>query len=189
MAVKLLLALLCLALTGTAAPSPSTDNATKTTPLTGVTHSVVAGLGGLRFDPDNVVAQVGDVVEWHFLPRNHSVAQSSFADPCRPLGSGSGSGSGSGFFPGFEFATEQGQARNVFQIVVRDMATIWYYCPQQAGDHCQNGMVGVVNQNFDNPGVSLSRYRERAALTGRSVIPPVSDVGKVIVNPNPNGGF
>ncbi|TWU71621.1 hypothetical protein ED733_001159 [Metarhizium rileyi] len=167
-----------------AAPSNTTpDVITTTTALTGVTHSVVAGLGGLRFDPDNVVAEVGDVVEWHFLPVNHSLVQSSFAEPCSPLADGTG------FFPGFEFATRQGQAPNVFQLEIVDKDTIWYYCPQNTGRHCQQGMAGVINQNFDNPEVSLRRYKELAALTASSVVPPVNHVGRVIPNPNPNGGF
>ncbi|KID88507.1 extracellular serine-rich protein [Metarhizium guizhouense ARSEF 977] len=180
------IATLLLAAAASAAPAPSNtspSDTTKTTTLTGVTHSVVAGLGGLRFDPDNVVAEIGDIVEWHFLPQNHSLAQSSFAEPCKPLADGTG------FFPGFDFATSQGQARNVFQLQVKDKKTIWYYCPQQKGNHCQQGMAGVINQNFDNPNLSLQKYKEAAALTGTSVIPPVKNVGKVIPNPNPNGGF
>lgn len=151
--------------------------------LTGVTHSVNAGLGGLRFDPDNVVAEVGDVVEWHFLPANHSIAQSSFGEPCEPLADGTG------FFSGFNFATAEGQSANVFQIVVEDVKPIWYYCPQQNGNHCQNGMVGVINQNFDNQDFSLRRHRELAGETEVSVIPGAEQGGDVIANPNPNGGF
>src|SRR5262249_789639 len=97
-----------------AAPAPSPVK------LTGVIHRVVAGRAGLHFDPDNVVAERGDIVEWHFLPKNHSVVQSSFGEPCRPLGSA--------FFSGF-MPIAQGQAPNVFQIVIEDPhKPIWYYC-------------------------------------------------------------
>jgi plastocyanin len=186
MSLRAITALALLAVSVSAAPAPSNtehQDVTRTTTHTRVTHSVVAGLGGLRFDPDNVVAEIGDIVEWHFLPQNHSLAQSSFAEPCKPLADGTG------FFPGFEFATKQGQAPNVFQLEVTNKKPIWYYCPQQKGNHCQQGMVGVINQNFDNPDFSLRVYRETAALTGTSVIPPVGNVGEVIPNPNPNGGF
>ncbi|CAM1503567.1 Fc.00g011580.m01.CDS01 [Cosmosporella sp. VM-42] len=181
---KSLSAALLLAASTSAAPTNtirSTPDAT--VPLTGVTHSVVAGLGGLRFDPDNVVAEVGDVVEWHFLPKNHSVAQSSFAEPCQELADGTS------FYSGFNFATMEGQSANVFQIVVEDKKPIWYYCAQQNGNHCQNGMSGVINQNFDNQDFSLRRYKEVAAGTGVSEIPAVVQGGLVIPNPNPNGGF
>ncbi|KAF6817792.1 extracellular serine-rich protein [Colletotrichum sojae] len=185
--IKTLTAVL-LASTAVVSAAPTATNGTKNptktgTHLTGVTHSVVAGLGGLRFDPDNVVAEVGDVVEWHFLPRNHSIVQSNFADPCEPLADGTG------FFSGFEFFTPEGQADNVFQVVVEDKKTIWYYCAQNVGQHCKNGMVGVINQNFDNQDFSLAKHKELAALKGDAVIPPVQQGGLVIPNPNPLGGF
>lgn len=153
--------------------------ATKTVSLTGVTHSVVAGLNGLNFEPNNVVAEIGDVVQWEFLPANHSVAQSSFGHPCHPLAGGSG------FFPGFEFGATEGKSDNVFQIVVESHAPIWYYCPQTVGDHCKRGMVGVINQDFYNPAFSLARHTELAADTDHSIIPDTIQGGEVLFNPNP----
>ncbi|KAL1844530.1 hypothetical protein VTK73DRAFT_2350 [Phialemonium thermophilum] len=173
--LALALGLASAAPTATPASDPS-----KTVPLTGVTHSVVAGLGGLHFDPDNVVAEIGDVVEWHFLPKNHSVVQSSFDKPCQPL-------SDTSFFGGF-YPTADGQNPDVFQIVVKDKSPIWYYCSQTNGNHCQNGMGGVINQNFDSD-KTLARYKEIAAGTGTSVSPPTIQGGQRIPNPNPNGGF
>ncbi|KAM0355138.1 hypothetical protein ACHAPU_000999 [Fusarium lateritium] len=182
---KIFTASLLLAATVSAAPATKTtrDYADKTVTLTGVTHFVNAGLGGLRFDPDNVVAEIGDIVEYHFLPRNHSVVQSSFAEPCKPLADGTG------FFAGFNFFTAEGPADDVFQIVVEDKKPIWYYCPQQMGNHCQSGMVGVINQNFDNQDFSLRRHKELAALTKKSVIPPHEQGGQIIPNPRANDGF
>ncbi|EFX05912.1 extracellular serine-rich protein [Grosmannia clavigera kw1407] len=173
------------AVAGLAAALPTAtvpELASRTVTLTGVTHSVVAGLGGaLVFDPDNVVAEIGDIVEWHYLPKNHSVAQSSFGEPCEPLNTGYG------FFSGFQ-PTASGQAPDVFQIVVEDSNPIWYYCAQTVGSHCQKGMAGVINQNF-NSANTLSAYKAAAANTGVSCIPPVIQGGAVILNPNPNGGF
>ncbi|KAJ9144146.1 Plastocyanin-like domain-containing protein [Pleurostoma richardsiae] len=178
---KTIIAVLAAAASVSAAPTGTTLSvASRTVPLTGVTHSVVVGLGGLKFDPDNVVAQVGDVVEWHYLPKNHSVAQSSFGMPCKPQDDSS-------FFSGFQ-PTAEGQAPNVFQIVVQDQKPIWYYCAQQNGAHCQNGMVGVINQDFNSPN-TLDKHRQLAALTNVSVIPPYIQGGAVIPNPNPLGGF
>ncbi|KAK5994769.1 Extracellular serine-rich protein [Cladobotryum mycophilum] len=175
---------LAAAATVSALPTVTTrDEPSKTVHLTGVTHSVVAGLGGLRFDPDNVVAEVGDIVEWHFLPKNHSIAQSSFGEPCKPLADGTG------FFAGFNFLTQQGQATDVFQLVVEDSSPIWYYCPQTGGNHCQAGMAGVINQNFNSNDKTLAKYKAAAALTGVSIVPPVQQGGDVIPNPNPLGGF
>ncbi|KAH7122936.1 plastocyanin-like domain-containing protein [Dactylonectria macrodidyma] len=182
---KAISAALLLVASVAAAPTSTTyDYPDGTVTLTGVTHSVVAGLAGLRFDPDNVVAEVGDIVEWHFLKVNHSIAESSFAEPCKPVADGTG------FFSGFNFfVPEEGQSENVFQIVVVDKFPIWYYCPQTKGDHCQNGMAGVINQNFDNQDFSLRRYKEVAATTGKSIVPDYEQGGAVIPNPNPDGGF
>ncbi|KAL7792559.1 hypothetical protein V8C37DRAFT_379880 [Trichoderma ceciliae] len=170
------------------AGTPTIGNTLGTrTYLTGVTHSVVAGLGGLRFDPDNVVADVGDIVEVHFLAKNHSIAQSDFAHPCKPLSDGTG------FFAGFNFVTSEGQQNpNVYQFTIVDTNPVWYYCPQTTGNHCQNGMTGVVNQNF-NSDKTLANQRIIAAGTGVSIIPPVIQGGKLggfqRSNPNPLGGF
>jgi plastocyanin len=164
-----------------AAPTGTTgDYPSKTVTLTGVTHTVKAGLGGLRFDPDNVVAEIGDVVEWHYLPKNHTVTESSFGKPCQPKDATS-------FHSGFQ-PTMEGQAPNVFQIVVKDTKPIWYYCAQPNGFHCRNGMTGVINQNFDSD-FTLAAHRELAADTGAPVIPPVVQGGYVIPNPNPLSGF
>ncbi|CAK7209987.1 hypothetical protein SCUCBS95973_000636 [Sporothrix curviconia] len=167
---------------GTAGTATTGGNlASRTDNVPAITHTVVAGLGGLHFDPDNVVAEVGDVIEWHYLPANHSVAQSSFGAPCKPLDTGNG------FFSGFQ-PTTSGQAPDVFQIVVEDTNPIWYYCAQTKDNHCQAGMAGVINQNFNSPN-TLSAYKAAAALTGVSEIPPYIQGGAVIANPNPLGGF
>lgn len=179
----LVLSLVTAAVVAAAPTSTGHDLPSRTVPLTGVTHSVVAGRGGaLIFDPDNVVAEIGDVVEWHFLPKNHSVAQSSFAKPCVPDADVPVS-----FFSGFQ-PTASGQAENVFQIVVEDTNPTWYYCAQTVGSHCQMGMAGVINQNFNSPN-TLAAYKTNAAKTGMSVIPPVIQGGVVEKNPNPLGGF
>jgi len=168
------------AVSTTAPSSTYTSTPSKTVCLTGVTHTVAVGRGGLRFDPDNVVADIGDVVEWHYLPANHSVAQSSFDKPCQPL---NGHAFNSGFFP-----TKEGQNPEVFQIVVEDKTPIWYYCAQTKGNHCQSGMVGVVNQKFDTP-FTLAAHRELAAKTNVSTTLPNVQGGYRITNPNPLSGL
>ncbi|EPS41115.1 hypothetical protein H072_4982 [Dactylellina haptotyla CBS 200.50] len=155
----------------------------------GATHSVVVGRGGLRFDPENVVAEIGDIVEFHFTARNHSVAQSNFANPCNPIGPDA-------FFSGFDFVTQYGQNDNVFQITIQDKSPIWYYCAQTNMNHCQNGMAGVINQNFDSNEFTLAKYKENAWNLGRAgyVSTAPAYVGgslnaRVVPNPNPLSGF
>lgn len=174
--------------------SPSTRTPSLTTPpLTGVTHRVVAAtrVGQLIFDPDNVSAQPGDVVEWQFLaasggpsllPTNHSVAQSSFAAPCVPDADVDVS-----FFSGFQPTGNLPASPNVFQIVVMDTKPIWYYCAQTNNNHCQKGMAGVINQDFSSTTNTLAAYKAKAALTPISVIPPIQG-GSVVLNPHPNDG-
>ncbi|KAB5551036.1 plastocyanin-like domain-containing protein [Coniochaeta sp. 2T2.1] len=164
----------------TTATSTTTSTPSKTFTLTGVTHTVAVGRGGLKFDPDNVVAQIGDVVEWHYLPANHSVAQSSFDRPCQPLNEHAFN---SNFFP-----TKEGQNPQVFQIVVRDEKPIWYYCAQTKGNHCQNGMTGVINQKFDSA-FTLAAHRELAAKTNVSTTLDTVQGGVRIANPNPLSGL
>jgi len=57
--------------------------------------AVTVGNGAqLVFSPDTVKADVGDTLSFSYFPKNHSVVQSSFADPCHSLNGG--------FFSGFQ---------------------------------------------------------------------------------------
>lgn len=176
--------------TTTNATPTTTQVPSSTVKLTGVTHSVVAGAGGaLRFDPDNVVAEVGDIVEWHFLALNHSVAESSFSKPCEPF-----QGKADSFFSGFVFQPEPGkQSDKVFQIVVKDKNPIWYYCAQSGPGgnpvgHCSSGMTGVINQRFDSP-ATLAAHRKLAANKATVVPPKEQGYPGLIPNPFPDRGF
>ncbi|OCK83638.1 hypothetical protein K432DRAFT_261935, partial [Lepidopterella palustris CBS 459.81] len=137
------------------------------------THRVLAGFNGLHFEPENIVAEIGDLVEVHFNPKNHSFAQSSFANPCKPIGDNA-------FFSGFQ-PTEGKESENIFTITVTDKTPIWFYCAQTVGAHCQMGMAGVINQNFNSPN-TLDAYKKAAALSGVSVAPPRVQGGFISAN-------
>ncbi|KAF2868964.1 Cupredoxin [Massariosphaeria phaeospora] len=149
---------------------------------TGVTHRIFAGAttenGGLHYEPQNVVAEPGDVIEFHFLPKNHTVTQSSFDAPCEPLEHG--------VFSGFNFRTDAGEAPNVFTFTVLNKEPFWYYCSQTNGDHCQKGMAGVINQNFDGE-KTLAAYKEKAktAVTKQPSANPVESKGGDVVASKP----
>ena len=96
--------------------------------------------GNLKFYPEELEAAVGDMVQFHFYPRNHSVARSTFADPCNPV---EPSANGTGFFSGFMPVQETDTFMPTFTILVNETTPIWYYCA--TGRHCQNGMAGVIN--------------------------------------------
>jgi len=85
----------------------------------------------------NVTA--GTVVAFEFASSNHSVAQSTFANPCEPE-------SDSSFFAGF-FPAISSANTTAFHITVNDTNPIWFYCPQtlSGAHHCNLGMVGVIN--------------------------------------------
>lgn len=95
---------------------------------------VDVGEDGLVFDPSTVTAAAGDTVAFHFYPRDHSVVQSTFDSPCKPMSGG--------FYSGYIPSTS-GEAKSVFVVTVNNTDPIWFYCSQ--GSHCQDGMVGVIN--------------------------------------------
>ncbi|CAI6338433.1 unnamed protein product [Periconia digitata] len=161
-----------------------TTAAPQTIRSTGVVHRIFAGStvenGGLHFEPQNVVAEVGDLIQFHFLAKNHSVTQSSFDKPCEPLDTGKG------VFSGFNFRTDAGEAANVFEFTVQNKDPFWYYCSQPNGDHCQKGMSGVINQIFDGA-KTLAAYKEKAktAVTKQPSADILASQGGVIVPNKP----
>jgi plastocyanin len=132
-------------------------------PYTGVVHRIFAGSttanNGLHYEPENVIANIGDLIEFHFLPKNHTIVQSSFDKPCEPLRDASSAVTGK--FAGFNFNTTAGESGNVFTFQVENTEPFWYYCAQTVGNHCQAGMSGVINQNF-NSDKTLAAYKEKA---------------------------
>ncbi len=75
--------------TSTSAAAASTASSSA-----GSIQTVNVGADGLVFTPSSLQAAVGSMVEFHFFPPTHSVAQSSFSSPCAPLNNGSGFFSG-----------------------------------------------------------------------------------------------
>ena len=144
-------------------------------PYTGVVHRIYAGSTtankGLHYEPENVVANVGDLIEFHFLPKNHTIVQSSFDNPCQPLTDASGAVVGK--FAGFNFKTDAGESNQVFTFQVENTDPFWYYCAQTAMNHCQSGMSGVINQNF-NSDKTLTAYKAKASTA--VTVQPSSDI-------------
>ncbi len=60
------------------------------------TIPVLVGKTGLTFEPNTIHANPGDVIEFQFFAKNHSVVAGDFTAACRPASSG---GFYSGFFP------------------------------------------------------------------------------------------
>jgi len=134
------------------------------------------------FDPPQVMANVGDLVQFHFWPMNHSVVQATFADPCLPI-SESASGNGTqGFFSGFMPVSASSTEMPTFTIEVNSTKPIWFYCSQ--AKHCQNGMVGVINPTAAK---NLTDFMARAALATSNVTPGMTSGGDSTVPTVTNG--
>jgi plastocyanin len=120
-------------------PTTSASAASASTPSN--IHVVSVGANNaLAYSPNSITAAAGDMIEFHFTSTSHSVAQSSFSSPCAPFSNGSGTG----FWSGFITTSGANGDGNVFRITVNDTATpLWFYCA--VANHCQSGMVGVVN--------------------------------------------
>lgn len=95
----------------------------------GEAQTVMVGANGLVFSPDTVTASAGSVIEF-VITSGHSVAESTFDNPCQAIG-------GTGIYSGFP------SNNAVFRVTVNSSDPIWLYC--SAPSHCQSGMVMVIN--------------------------------------------
>ena len=57
-------------------------------PPTNTQYVVVGGTAGLVYTPEFIYANIGDVVVFEFGTKNHTLTQSSFAEPCSILSGG-----------------------------------------------------------------------------------------------------
>ncbi|KAL5361195.1 hypothetical protein BJX96DRAFT_176012 [Aspergillus floccosus] len=120
--------------------------ASTTTSASVTTHTVKVGSkeDPHQYSPHSITADVGDVVEFQFYPRNHSVVKADYLAPCVPA-------SGNIFYSGSfnNFNEQNGQLIGPppsWYLVVNDTQPTFFYCT--AIDSCmKNGMVGVINPN------------------------------------------
>jgi plastocyanin len=122
-----------------AAFAPALVSAANITVFVGASQN---GTIGLKFDPQQVVAQKGDIVNFEFRGGNHTVTQSSFANPCAwQLNTVTNQkGFNSGFLP---FVNTSGSV-SVYSLEVNDPSTpIWFFCGRVP--HCKSGMYGSIN--------------------------------------------
>lgn len=105
--------------------------------------SVGATNGTLSYFPDNMKADVGDMIQFQFRAGNHSVVQSTFDNPCSPINEHTNT---TGIFSGYQLVSASMSAGNIptYTVMVSAKTPLWFYCSQ--GKHCQNGMVMVVNE-------------------------------------------
>ncbi|KAF9484795.1 hypothetical protein BDN70DRAFT_56073 [Pholiota conissans] len=103
------------------------------------THTVTVGQLGSFYDPPQLLTGVNDTVTFIFAGDNHTVTQSSFDNPCSPLAGGFDSGivinsnSNSSNAPSPMWTIR----------ITNSSEPIYFHC--ETGDHCKDGMVGVIN--------------------------------------------
>jgi len=113
----------------------------------------VGGPGGItQYNPSSVNANVGDVVNFVFMQKNHTATQSTFASPCTPASGGFDTG----FIPVPDSNTN-GPFQQA-QLTVTDLNPVWVYCRQTG--HCQKGMVFAIN-----PGTQFAAFQAAAMGT------------------------
>ena len=157
--------------TPTPPPLPPTDTTTSLPPSgTGTIYSVIVGADGeLKYKDNQVIAQIGDIIRFDFNSTNHTVTQSSFLEPCKPLADG--------FDTGFNQVNKQNHTGIIFRDFKVEVSTpLWFYCAQ--GAHCKKGMVLGVN-----PGTKFPEFLSRATATATAVAP--TGTGGVVVTSVP----
>ncbi|KAG8731036.1 hypothetical protein FRC12_019932 [Ceratobasidium sp. 428] len=142
---------------------------------------VVGGSGALTYTPSNITAQPGDFVEFEFHDKNHTVTQSTFADPCTPFKNATTGEAG--LDSGYQAVAAGSTQFPVWTIQIAEVSPIWMFCLQ--GKHCANGMVFSINAN-ESSDKSFAAYKARAQATltqtnGTSSAAPPSGTG------TPNG--
>ncbi|KAL7276232.1 hypothetical protein RUND412_000790 [Rhizina undulata] len=136
-----------------ASGSDSAATGTAVASGSGAMHTItVGGTGVLEFTPNNITANVGDMIMFDFLAKNHTVTQSTLADPCVAMAGGVDSG----FMP--NVANVAGTV--MFNYTVTSTSPVWMFCKQTG--HCEMGMVFAVN-----PGAKMDTFIA-AAMSGSS---------------------
>jgi plastocyanin len=126
--------------------------------LSATIEVIVGGTGVLKFNPESVNANVGDVVRFVFQQKNHTVTQSTLENPCSPMAGGFDSG----YMP---VPANQTSGFPTAELTVQRAAPVWAYCRQ--GTHCRSGMVFAIN-----PGNDLAAFK--TAATGSTASPSAS---------------
>ncbi|MCJ1232716.1 hypothetical protein MMC14_000669 [Varicellaria rhodocarpa] len=145
--------------------------------------------GSLVYSPNNIEAAVGSMVQFQFYPKNHSVTQSTFANPCVPINNIMSSVTG--FFSGFMPTSDvSGSDSPIFTLMINDTNPIWFYCSQ--AKHCQAGMVGAINAP-KNSNKTVEAFAALAALAPVNLAPgessSASGGNSSVSSPTSTGGI
>jgi len=139
----------------------------------------------LEFSPNSTTAAVGDVLEFKFYAKNHTVTQGPFSTPC--LVNETAVQAFSGFIP----TTGTGPNAEIFAVTVEALTPMWFFCSQNTpASHCSKGMVFVVNENATST-KTLAAYASGAASVKAATFPgdgKTVQVGKLSGTSNATSG-
>ncbi|KAG7088128.1 hypothetical protein E1B28_012152 [Marasmius oreades] len=123
----------------------------------------VGGNNTLTYDPKSITAKDGDIIQFQFLTKNHTVTQSTFADPCTKMTTPT-EGVDSGFMPVAVGAT---QIPSWSFTLNNASGPLWFYCRQKTpASHCQAGMVFAVNPTADKTFDAFQKLAMGGAANG-----------------------
>ncbi|KAK4159830.1 hypothetical protein QBC43DRAFT_121863 [Cladorrhinum sp. PSN259] len=146
--------------------------------VSAIQFNVSVGRNGLTFEPNQIRAARDDVIEFRFWPRNHSVVAGRFNEACVPAAAGSG------FYSGFLPTAPDTINAQVFRIRINNTDPIVFYCSQNNGQHCRNGMYGIINPTMGGAS-TLSGYGQLARQAGNATSPSGGPFGgEFAANPN-----
>lgn len=126
--------------------------------------TVDVGLNGqLAFTPTSITAAVGDIVNFVFHPKNHSVTQSLFGTPCTPAFDATTGAQG--FDSGFMPVASGSSAPMPIKVTVA--TPLWFFCRQTVpAPHCSNsGMVFAINPTADKTFAQFQANAKASAST------------------------
>ncbi|KAJ8118668.1 hypothetical protein OPT61_g400 [Boeremia exigua] len=142
------------------APAAAGGPATHTVVVGGLTPVETGMAPVLGYRPESITANVGDVVEFQFMQKNHTATQSTFAEPCKAMEGGKDSG----FMP-----NPEGKAGVTWNMTVETTEAIWMYCKQAQGEHCGKGMVFSINAKFEGD-KTMAQFKQLAIKTNGTTL-------------------
>jgi uncharacterized cupredoxin-like copper-binding protein len=142
-------------------------------------HTVLVGQDGkATFTPSTITAVVGDIVNFQFAGGNHTVTQSTFADPCtQPFNTTSGA---AGFDSGFMPVDPASPNVMIWALEVKTTAPLWFFCARKG--HCQSGMAGAIN-----PPATGNTFDAFKAKLATADAPPYGTTKPITTSSNSSG--
>lgn len=134
-----------------------------------VMHVVTVGQNGLlQFCPEQITADAGDLVQFQFYPKNHTVTQGFFAKGCTPISDAPPGTAQQGSFSGFMPVSEDSNSTTIptFTVTVNGTGPEWFYCSQ--AKHCESGMVFAINPTDAK---TLDGYKANCANATENLVP------------------